>query len=539
MQPWPLRVTKILDHAATFHGRREIVTSTVEGGTHRYDYASLAGRARRCANALEKLGVKPGERVGTLAWNTHRHLEVWYACAGLGAVYHTVNPRLFEEQIQWIVADAEDSVLFVDLTFIALAERIAAACKSVRRVVILTDRAHMPETSLPDPVCYEDLLASSSPEFEWREVDENSALGLCYTSGTTGRPKGVLYSHRSTVLHTLLINTADAFGLSSQSVVMPVVPLYHANAWSLPFSAPMVGAKLVLPGNRLDGASLQQLMHAEAVTFTAGVPTVWSGLIDHVRATKTTLPRLKKVVIGGSACPASMFDAFERELGIEVMHAWGMTEMSPVGSWATPRAGMAELPEAELRAERLKQGAPVFGVEMRIVDREGAPLPHDGVAQGALRVRGPAVLRQYYRGAGGEILDDAGYFDTGDIATIDRYGFMQITDRVKDMIKSGGEWISSIDLENAAVGHPAISEAAAIAVPHPKWGERPLLLAVLREGAKVEGADLLEWLKDKVARWAVPDRVLFVQELPHTATGKLDKATLRTRFAPEAGPSGS
>jgi fatty-acyl-CoA synthase len=535
MQRWPLRISSILDHAADVHSHREIVTRTVEGSLRRLDYAGLRERVRRCANALENIGVRPGQRVGTLAWNTHRHLELWYACGGMGAVYHTVNPRLFEEQIQWIVSDAEDSVLCVDLTFVPLAERIAAACPCVRQVVILTDRAHMPETALPNALCYEELLEAASAAFTWRDVDEESALGLCYTSGTTGRPKGVLYSQRSTVLHAMHVNTVDAFGLSSRDVVLPVVPMYHANAWSLPFAGPMTGAKLVLPGARLDGESLCQLMAAEGVTFTAGVPTVWSGVVDHLRATHGRLPALRRVVVGGSACPPALFDALERELDIEVLHAWGMTEMSPVGSFATVRASMEDLTPHELQTVRLKQGGPVFGVEMRVVDRAGAPLPCDGTSAGALRVRGFAVLRQYYKGAGGEILDRDGYFDTGDVATIDRHGYMHITDRAKDMIKSGGEWISSIELENAAVGHPAISEAAAIAVPHPKWGERPLLLAVCRAGWQLEGAELRAWLGNKLARWALPDEVRFVESLPHTATGKLDKASLRARYASASG----
>ncbi len=532
MQRWPLRASAILDHAAAFHGRREVVSRMVEGHIARVTYAALHDRAHRCAAVLERLGVKQGDRVGTLAWNTHRHLEVWYACAGFGAVYHTVNPRLFEEQIAWIVADAEDSVLFVDLTFVPLAERILRACKSVRRIVILTDRAHMPDTTLPDPLCYEELIASANADYAFCALDEETALGLCYTSGTTGKPKGVLYSHRSMVLHAMGINTADAFGLSSKSVVMPVVPMYHANAWSLPFSAPMTGAKLVLPGARLDGASLHELITAEQVSFAAGVPTVWSGLVEHLRATQASVPSLERVVVGGSACPPALFDALEREVGVEVLHAWGMTEMSPVGSFATPRASMDGLSPDALHAQRLKQGAPVFGVEMRIVDADsGKPLPHDGTSAGALRVRGPAVLREYFKGAGGDILDAEGYFDTGDIATIDEHGFMNITDRAKDMIKSGGEWISSIELENAAVGHPAIAEAAAIAVPHPKWGERPLLLALRRAGAEVESAELLEYLRGKLVRWAIPEQVIFVDALPHTATGKLDKAALRARFA--------
>ena len=394
MQRWPLLATAILDHAASLYPRREVVSRKVEGDIHRLDYAALRSRVRRCADALDKLGVKPGDRVATLAWNTHRHLEVWYACAALGSVYHTVNPRLFEEQIQWIVSDAEDAILFVDLGFVALAERIAAACKSIRRVVILTDRAHMPETSLPDAACYEELLANADPDFAWRALDEETALGLCYTSGTTGRPKGVLYSHRSTVLHAMGVHGVDAFALSSRSVVMPVVPMYHANAWALPFAAPMTGAKLVLPGAQLDGASLAELIAREQVTFSAGVPTVWNGLVDHLRATQRRLPSLQRVVVGGSACPAALFDALETELGVEVLHAWGMTELSPVASFATPRASASELSGDALRALRLKQGAPVFSVELRIVDERGKPLPHDGVTAGALQVRGASALRE-------------------------------------------------------------------------------------------------------------------------------------------------
>ncbi|HWU03666.1 MAG TPA: long-chain fatty acid--CoA ligase [Novosphingobium sp.] len=527
MQDWPLRLHTIIDHAARQHGTREIVSRSCEGPITRTTYADVARRSRALAGALMAMGIAPGERVATLAWNNARHLECWYGIAGAGAVCHTVNPRLFEEQIAFIINDADDKVVFADLTFVPLLEKLADRCLAGRRLVLLTDRAHMPETTL-DLICYEELVASGDPETRWLPVEETAPAGLCYTSGTTGAPKGVVYTHRSNVLHALSMYGGNNLALSERSVAMPVVPMCHANAWTFAFSAPMTGAKLVLPGPKLDGASLCELIHGEGVTVTAGVPTVW---IDVAARLKETGPgALQRVVTAGSACPRWMMGAFDA-LGVELVHAWGMTELSPLGSFAVPRAEMADWDAEDLLNQRLKQGSPPYGVELRVVDEKGAELPRDGEAAGRLQARGPAVVSGYFNGAGGQVLDGEGWFNTGDIATIDTYGFVQITDRTKDVIKSGGEWISSIELENEAASHPAIREAAAIGLPHDRWGERPLLVAVRREGAAVEAHEVLAWLEGKVAKWWLPDAVVFADDLPHTATGKLDKVALRKLYA--------
>jgi len=530
MQDWPLLVPSILDHAARWHGEREVVTRTIEGPIHRTTYAEIHSRARRVAKALQRLGVRVGDRVGTLAWNTHRHMETWYGIMGAGAVCHTINPRLFPEQIVYIANHAEDAWIFADTTFLPILEGLQEQLQTVKGVVVLTDRAHMPETKLRHALCYEELLAAEDDDFAWVKVDERDACGLCYTSGTTGNPKGVLYSHRSNVLHALACGNADAFGLRSFDSVLPVVPLFHANAWSLVFSTPMVGAKLVMPGMKLDGASVHELLETEKVTFTAAVPTVWLMLLQYLEAEGKKLTTLKRVAIGGSACPQAMIEKFEKNYGVEVMHAWGMTEMSPLGTLGAFKAGMEDLgPEERIKA-KLKQGRPPYTVEMRITDDAGKVLPHDGVAFGHLQVRGPAVAGGYLKGEGGRILDAEGWFDTGDVSTIDERGFMQITDRAKDVIKSGGEWISSIDLENTAVGHPAVMEAAVIGVAHPKWDERPLLIVVKKQGQEVSKEELLAYMKDKIAKWWMPDDVVFVKEIPHTATGKIQKLALREQF---------
>jgi fatty-acyl-CoA synthase len=530
MQDWPLLVNTLLDHAKEWHGEREIVTRTVEGPIHRYTYADLHSRARKCANALARLGVEPGDVVATMAWNTHRHMEVWYGVMGSGAVCHTVNPRLFHDQIVYIANHAEDKLFFLDTSFVPVLEAVKDELPRVQAYVVMTDREHMPETSLPNALCYEDLLEAESDDFEWVQVDENSACGLCYTSGTTGNPKGVLYSHRSNVLHALAANGADGFGMCSTDSVLPVVPMFHANAWAIAFAGPMVGAKLVMPGANMDGASIHALLEDEAVTFTAAVPTVWLMLLQYLEGEGKQLTTLRRVAIGGSACPQSMIEKFESNYGVQVMHAWGMTEMSPLGTLASFKSGMAELPPEEQMSYKLKQGRPPYTVEMKIVDDEGRRLPHDGVAFGHLVVRGPAVAGSYVKGEGGEILDDQGFFDTGDVATIDERGFMQITDRSKDVIKSGGEWISSIELENVAVGHPEVLEAAVIGIAHPKWDERPLLIVVRAEGSEVSGEAVLAYMEGKIAKWWMPDDVAFVDEIPHTATGKIQKLTLREQF---------
>lgn len=530
MQDWPLLVWRLIDHAAAAHGRREIVTQTVEGDRHRYTWADVRHRSRQLAEALAGLGVGRGDRVGTLAWNTHRHLEAWFGIAGMGAVAHTLNPRLFPEQLSYIINHAEDTVLMLDLSFVPLVEKLAPHLTTVQHFIILTDRSHMPETSLPNALCYEELIAAEPGTFAWPMLDETEPCGLCYTSGTTGNPKGVLYSHRSTVMHALLISLGDTLGLTSSGVTLPVVPMFHANAWGIPYSAAIVGAKLVLNGPHFDAAMLQRLITEEGVTSTAAVPTVWLAMLQHLDRTGTTLEPLESVVIGGAAAPRAMIEAFENRYGIRVCHAWGMTEMSPVGSIGTLTAEALTLPREQQIDLKAKQGRAMFGVDLKVTDEDGRPLPRDGKSAGHLKVRGPAVVERYFKGEGGYILDEEGYFDTGDVATIDAMGFIQITDRAKDVIKSGGEWISSIDLENAAVGHPAVAEAAVIGVPHPKWDERPLLIIVRKPGETVGKDEILAFLKDKVVKWWLPDDVAFVEEIPHTATGKISKLELRRQF---------
>jgi len=531
MQDWPLLLHRIIDHAATFHGARKVITRSVEGPFVETDYRTIRARALQVAQRLARDGIESGDRVATLAWNTWRHLEAWYGITGLGAVYHTVNPRLFPEQIVWIVNHAEDRVMIADLTFVPLLEKIADKLPTIERYIILTDAAHMPATTLKNAVAYEDWIAEADGDFAWRAFDENTAAGMCYTSGTTGHPKGVLYSHRSNVLHAFMAALPDSMNLTSSDVCMPVVPMFHANGWSLAFSTPMIGATMVLPGAKMDGASIYELLDTFKVSFTAAVPTVWLMLLQDLEKTGGRLPHLKRVVIGGSACPRAMTKTFQDVYGVEVVHAWGMTEMSPLGSLCTMKPEYAGLTgEARLDVQ-MKQGHPPFGVEMRIADDRGHDLPWDGKTFGRLKVRGPAVARSYYKGEGAEAFEDNGWFDTGDVATMDPYGYMQVTDRAKDVIKSGGEWISTIDLENLAVGHPKVAEAAVIGVAHPKWDERPLLVIVLKKGETATKDDILGYMQDKTAKWWMPDDVVFVDEIPHTATGKIQKIELRKRFA--------
>ena len=530
MQDWPLLVHKIIDHAALYHADREIVTRTVEGPLHRTNYREIAARARKVAKALDKRGIKAGDRVATLAWNSHRHIETWYGITGIGAIYHTLNPRLFPDQIAYIANHAGDKALFFDTTFTDLVARLVPKLKTVKLFVALTDREHLPKAKIPRLVAYEDLIANTKGDFQWKEFDERTACGLCYTSGTTGNPKGVLYSHRSNVLHALMASQADAQGVRNADVVLPIVPMFHANAWALAFAAPMVGAKLVMPGPKLDGQSVYELLEDESVTMSAAVPTVWLGLLQHLEQNNLRLSTLKRVLIGGSACPRSMIEAFETKYGIDVCHAWGMTEMSPLGTLGSLKAGMSDLPLERRLDIKVKQGHPLFGVEMKIVDDEDDELPRDGKAFGRLKVRGPAVAKGYFRGEGKAAFDKEGWFDTGDVATLDADGYMTITDRAKDVIKSGGEWISSIEIENLAVGHPAVAEAAVIGIPHPKWDERPLLVIVLKEGRTAPKHELLKFLEGRIAKWWMPDDVVFVDEIPHTATGKIQKVTLRERF---------
>ena len=529
MQDWPLTLGRIIDYAACQHGGREVVTRSVEGPIVRTDYATIRARALKVGQRLAREGIVAGDRIATLAWNTARHLEAWYGITGAGAIYHTVNPRLVPEQIAWVVNHAEDRVVLTDLTFVPLLEALAPKLPTVERYVVLTDGAHMPATSLRGAIAYEDWIAAADGDFAWVDVDERAAAGLCYTSGTTGNPKGVLYSHRSNVLHSMAMCAPDALGLASRSTILPVVPLFHANSWSIAFSAPMSGAKLVMPGPKLDGASVYELLEAEQVTCTAGVPTVWAMLLQYLQKEQRTLTSLKRLIVGGAAAPRSMIEAFEA-MGIEVFHAWGMTEMSPVGTIGSIKHVCGELDGSALMDLKCKQGFAPFSVEMKITDDEGRRLPWDGATFGRLKVAGAAVARAYFR-SDEQILDDEGYFDTGDVATIDANGYMQITDRAKDVIKSGGEWISSIALENLAVAHPDVAEAAVIGIPHPRWGERPLLVLVAKEGRALDAGQVLAHMRGKVASWWLPEEVAVVAELPHTATGKLNKMKLREQFA--------
>ncbi len=488
MQDWPLLCHRILEHAAAIHGSQEVVTRSVEGPIVRTTYKQIHERALKVSQALDKAGIKFGDRIATIAWNTARHLECWYGIMGIGAICHTVNPRLFPDQIAWIVNHAEDRIVITDLTFVPVLEQIAAKLPSVERYVILTDRAHMPETKLKNAIAYEDWIGGVDGDFTWKTFDENTAAAMCYTSGTTGDPKGVLYSHRSNVIHSLMANSKDALGASASDTMLPVVPLFHANSWGIAFSAPSMGTKLVMPGPKLDGASVYELLDTEKVTCTAGVPTVWLMLLNYMSQNKLTLPHLKFVVCGGSAMPRSMIQAFV-DMGVTVRHAWGMTEMSPLGTLAALKPPFANATGEELLDVLQLQGYPPFGVQMKITDDAGKELPWDGKTFGRLKVAGPAVSKAYYH-VDRDILDENGFFDTGDVATIDQHGYMRITDRSKDVIKSGGEWISSIDLENLAVAHPAVAEAAVIGVHHPKWDERPLLIVQLKQGQHASREDI-------------------------------------------------
>ena len=530
MQDWPMLCSKIIDHAAAWHPNREVVSRSIEGPIHRTNYGEIRARSLKVAQRLSKDGFRLGDRCATLAWNTWRHLEVWYGALGIGAIYHTVNPRLFADQIVWIVNDAEDRILFVDLTFVPMVEKLIGRMPTIEKVVILTDAAHMPETSLPKAEAYEDWIAAVDGDFRWAEFDERTAAGMCYTSGTTGNPKGVVYSHRSNILHSFFAATADMMNVGANDTVLSVVPLFHANCWGLAFTAPMLGAKLVLPGAKLDGASVHELLETEKVTFTAAVPTVWLMLLQHLEATGGSISTLKRVVVGGSACPRAITEAFLKKYGVEVRHAWGMTETSPLATITNVKPETAGRDADGWLDLQLKQGLVPFGVEMRIVDDLGRILPHDGSTFGRLQVRGPAVAQSYYKGRGSEAFEKDGFFDTGDVATIDEYGYMQITDRSKDVIKSGGEWISSIELENIAVGHPDVAEAAVIGIRHPKWDERPLLIVVAKKDRQPTKAEMLAFMEGKIAKWWMPDDVVFADEIPHTATGKIQKLTLRERF---------
>ena len=542
MMNQPLLISSLLTHAGRHHAQREIVTRRVEGDLHRYTWRDMAARARRMANALHSLGLAPSQRVGTLAWNTARHMELYFAASGAGMILHTLNPRLHPDQLVWIADNAGDQVIFFDLTFLPLIEATAHRYATVKHFVLMADADRMPaQTKIPGLLCYETLAAAASDHYDWPQFDENAASSLCYTSGTTGNPKGVLYSHRSTVLHAVASVAPDALNLSSRDTILPVVPMFHVNAWGLPYAAAMVGAKMVFPGPALDGKSLHDLFEAEGVTVSAGVPTVWQGLLAHVEALGASFTTMRRTVIGGSACPPAMIRTFEDKHRVQVLHAWGMTEMSPLGTVCTLKGGQETLDPTAKFAVQSKQGRAIFGVDMKIVDEDGAELPWDGKTSGELLVRGPWILDSYFNRHGEDTLrfDAAGlgWFPTGDVSTIDADGFMQITDRTKDVIKSGGEWISSIDIENIAMGHPAVAMAACIAAKHPKWDERPLLVVMPKPGATPTREDILASFEGKIAKWWLPDDVVFVEAIPLGATGKMQKNKLREQFADHVLPT--
>ena len=531
MMDAPLSIHSLIEHAAKFHGKTEIVSRSVEGPIHRYTYEDSHARVGKLANALRRLGVAPGDRIATLAWNGYRHFELYYAISGMGAVCHTINPRLFHDQIAYIVNHAGDRLIFLDLTFVALLEPLQDELPGVEGYVVMTDREHMPETNLKGAISYEELIEGESDQFAWPDLDERAAASLCYTSGTTGNPRGALFTHRSTVLHSFAIALPEIFSLSTRSVMMPAVPMFHVNAWGLPYACPMTGAKLVLPGPRYDGEAVHELMETEAVNTCAGVPTVWGMLLEYLRKSGKALSHKPSVVIGGAAPPLSMIKGFEEEYGCNVYHAWGMTEMSPVGTCGKLPPSMDDLSKDERYAVKIKQGRAIYGVEMKIVDGDGNALPHDGKAFGELLVRGPWVISAYFEDEESTAAAfDGGWFHTGDVSTIDEDGFMQIVDRSKDVIKSGGEWISSITIENTAMGHPGVTEAAVIGIHHPKWDERPLLVVVPAGDQPPAPADLIEYLSASVPKWWLPDDVVFVEELPHTATGKVSKKQLHERL---------
>ena len=529
MQDGQLLISGLIEHAEIYHTDTEIVSRTVEGPIHRYTLKDAAKRSRKLANALGKLGLQQGDVVGTLAWNTFRHFELYFGVSGIGCVVNTVNPRLFPEQLTYIINHAANKYLFVDLTFVPLVESISDSLEGIKGIIVLTDKENMPETELKNVICYEELIADEPTEYDWPVFDENTASSLCYTSGTTGNPKGVLYSHRSTLLHTWIVSSGNVGKVSSSSVILPVVPMFHVNAWGIPYASAMFGAKLVLPGPMMDGASIFELIDQEKPDLLMGVPTVWLGLLQYLNETNQTLDSVTTALVGGSAAPRAMIQEFEEKHDVFLMHGWGMTEMSPLGT-ATSRTAEMDNMDIESRYDlQEKQGKAFFGVEMTIADDEGNELPKDGIAFGRLLVKGPTIVERYFK-TNESSLDENGWFDTGDVAKIHPEGSMEIVDRSKDVIKSGGEWISSIDLENAAVGHPEVAEACVIGVLHKKWDERPLLLIVKVDGKDPSKEEILAFLEDKVAKWWMPDDVIFVSELPHTATGKLLKRDLRDEY---------
>jgi len=531
MQHHPLMISSVIEFAATYHGDTEVVSRRVEGDIHRSNYATVNRRAKQIANALDAMNIVPSARVGTLAWNGYRHFELYYGVSGSGRVLHTLNPRLHPEQLAWIVNHAGDEVFTFDMTFLPLVKAVASKLTTVKHFIALCDADKLPaDSGIPNLISYEAWIGAQSDIYAWPEFDENLASSLCYTSGTTGNPKGVLFSHRSTMLHALAGAATDVIGICSRDTVLPVVPMFHVNAWGLPYLMPMVGAKIVFPGGALDGKSIYELFESEKVTFSAGVPTVWQMLLSHMESNGLKLSSMKRTVIGGSACPPAMLDAFREKYDVIVNHAWGMTEMSPIGTYGTLKGKHLDADWPTQRAILLKQGRAVFGVDMKVVDPEGRELPRDGKASGDLLVRGSWIVGEYFKGEGGSILDKDGFFPTGDVATIDADGFMQITDRSKDVIKSGGEWISSIDIENIAMAHPAVMMAACIGIRHPKWDERPILVVVRKPNVEVTAREIIQFYEGKIAKWQVPDDVQFVEAIPLGATGKMMKARLREQF---------
>ncbi|MEO7254483.1 MAG: 3-(methylthio)propionyl-CoA ligase [Casimicrobium sp.] len=537
MQQHPLLISSVIEFAATYHSDTEIVSRRVEGDIHRTNYAQANRRAKQIANALDAMQIAQSSRVATLAWNGYRHFELYYGVSGSGRVLHTVNPRLHPDQMAWIVNHAEDEIMCFDMSFLPLIKAIAPKCPTVKHYIALCDADKLPvDSGIPNLLSYEAWIGAQSDQYKWPVFDENMASSLCYTSGTTGNPKGVLYSHRSTMLHAMAGAATDVIGICSRDTVLPVVPMFHVNAWGLPYLMPMVGSKIVFPGAGMDGKSIYDLFEQEKVTFSAGVPTVWQMLLSHMDTHNLKLSTMQRTVIGGSACPPAMLDAFRDKYGVTVNHAWGMTEMSPIGTYGTLKGKQMDDDWPTQRAILLKQGRAVFGVDMKVVDPEGNELPRDGKASGDLLVRGSWIVYQYFKGDGGHIVDKEGYFATGDVATIDADGFMQITDRSKDVIKSGGEWISSIDVENIAMAHPAVMMAACIGIRHPKWDERPILVVVKKPNAEVTATEIIKFYDDKIAKWQVPDDVQFVDTIPLGATGKMMKAKLREQFKDYALP---